>query len=148
MPLGASMENPYQSPPESGTESVATEVVRTQTFAAAAILGIQVAIKWVAIIIAPILVLTLLYVLGWFVYRGIWQNDWSNFVESEKRWRFVRLIGLSFAAYIIACFWGSLFGGGAYSIRHALTRNVGKRQCGSEIAGQPSDAPEPPNRAF
>ena len=134
------IENPYQPPLETDSESDNTTDTAMQSFRASAMLGMRVAVKWVTIIIAPILVLAFLFTLGFMVYSGFKDNDWSGFFESEKRWHLIQLCIALVGAYIVCCFWASLFGIVVYMTRHMSSTSA--HQNGS-AAVKNSDAENP-----
>ena len=116
------MENPYKPPLQSGVEPDLTSAALPQTFSAALSTGTKVALKWVTIIIAPILALTFLGMVAIVAYRGVNDGNWTDITDSEKRWQLLQLVGLLFAAYAVSCFWACLFSAIAYAICYLFTR--------------------------
>ena len=116
------MENPYVPPSQSVAEPDQMAAGLPQTLSAALMNGSMVALKWVTIIISPILVMTFIGMLGFFVYRGINDGNWTDITDPEKRWRLLQLAGLLVGAYAVSCFWACLFAAIAFGIRYMFTR--------------------------
>jgi hypothetical protein len=116
-------DNPFQSPSTDRPDrkNVANASQPT-SLAGAALAGIRFAIKWVTIILVPILVLILIGFLGLTVYRAAMLGDLSLIFESERRREVVRFFRISIGTYLVCCLWISIFAATAYSIRYLLTK--------------------------
>ena len=88
------------------------------------------AIKWVNLIIAPILVLAFVGMLGLLIYRCLSYDYFDYDGVLSIGLLFVGLCG----AYIACCLWGSLFAMLIYGGRHLASRGS-KKLKSNEIAG-------------
>ena len=118
--FGKQMENPYQSPlPSSNTESGVPEHA---SFSHALISGVRTAIRWVTIIVAPILVLVFVGMQIALVYRGLTVGIWPEYSTPQFWFSMIVFALLLLGSYLVACFWGGLFAAVVYSLQHLFSR--------------------------
>ena len=122
------MENPYESPSTSQTNSA--PALKFDSVSLAAIAGLRNAIRWVTIIVAPILVLVFVGMQIFFIYRGVTVGIWPEYTAPQFWYSMIVLALLLLASYLVVCFWAGLFSALLFSIRHVhasrkLTANAG-----------------------
>jgi len=79
-------------------------------------------LKWSSIIFAPVALLLFLLIAGTFVYRGLYQNDWSAISGDGQPPKALMALGGIIGIYILFCCIACAFGVMIYTIHHALTR--------------------------
>jgi phosphotransferase system glucose/maltose/N-acetylglucosamine-specific IIC component len=74
--------------------------------------------------------------LGLLVFHAIQDNDWSQLIGTERLWQIIAGVGMFIVAYIVACFWGSLFAAVIYSIQYAFASRKSKANNGLNITSE------------
>ena len=131
------MENPYQTPSKRSAEHVPKsssqkQNIRYANLRSAVIDGVKIAIKWVTIIVAPILLLVFLGILGVLVYRGLQFGIWPQYDHSQFWYSIVLLVCGLIAGYLVACFWVCLFGAIVFGIRHIVLGRTSNEETQSD----------------
>ena len=124
---GNSIPNPYESPTQPAIPLVAKRLLPVQrhaSFAAAALCGLRMSLKWSSIIFAPVALLLFLLMAGAVVYRGLFLNDWSDVSDPVKLPKAFMALGGILGVYVIYCCTACVFGAAIYMLHHALTPPV------------------------
>ncbi|GAB5404408.1 MAG: hypothetical protein Aurels2KO_26390 [Aureliella sp.] len=114
------MENPYQAP--ATVVGLEPEHPQYESFVVAAVAGAKTAVRWVTIIVAPILILLFAGMQCVFVYRGMTTGIWPEYATPQFWYSMVVFALMLIAAYLVACFWVGLFSTVLFAIRHLFQR--------------------------
>lgn len=119
---GTTMENPYQSPATSVDSSAEGE--EYHSFADAAKEGVRTAIRWTAVVVAPILAIVFVGIQVVFVYRGLTVGIWPGYSAPQFWYSMVVLVLLLLGAFVVACSCVGFLAISVYLIRHIMKRRI------------------------